>query len=141
MRVNSVKPRFVEFVPDTLEEGIVYVSIEYGAVIHSCCCGCGEKVSTPLSPAQWSITYDGQRISLWPSVGSGALPCNSHYIISRNQVQWASSLTQAQTQAAQRRDRSDLVEHYEFQVAEAQEHANWRSRIKRWLRRTSSGQG
>jgi len=134
VRLNSVEPRFVEFVPDTLEEGIVYVSIVYGAVVHTCCCGCGEKVSTPLSPAQWSITYDGRRISLWPSIGSGTLPCNSHYIISHNQVQWASSLTEAQTQAAHRRDRSALVDHYQTQERQAAR-PGWFHRIRTWFHR------
>lgn len=89
MKLNQVEPRFLEFIPDVLEEGLIYISIPYGAVIHLCCCGCGEKVATPLSPTQWCLAYDGKRISLWPSIGSFSLPCSSHYVIERNEVRWA----------------------------------------------------
>jgi hypothetical protein len=109
VRTQEIEAQFVEFVPDTLDPGVLYISIRYGAVVHACCCGCGEKVSTPLSPAQWSLTYDGERISLHPSVGSGALPCRSHYFITRNAVQWARPLTARQTSSALERDRDDVA--------------------------------
>lgn len=125
MRLNRVGPRFVEFVPDVLEQGVVYISIPYGAIVHGCLCGCGEKVSTPLSPAQWSLTYDGEHISLSPSVGSGTLPCNSHYVIARNEVRWAATMTKAQTVAALDRDRAVLVEHREPAAPVGQKRRHW----------------
>ena len=33
-----LKHEFVEFIPDKLEDGIVYVSIPYATVAHECCC-------------------------------------------------------------------------------------------------------
>lgn len=134
MRVDRVEPRFVEFVPEVLEDGVLYISVAYGAVVHRCCCGCGEKVSTPLSPAQWKITYDGETASLSPSVGSGWLPCNSHYFITRNQVRWATPLTRAQTAAALGRDRSAVSKHYE--AGEVREKRSRRlRRLIGWFRR------
>jgi hypothetical protein len=41
---------FVEFIPDTIEEGKIYVSIAYATTVHKCACGCGKEVVTPFSP-------------------------------------------------------------------------------------------
>lgn len=130
MRRERVKPQFVEFIPDILEGGIVYISIPYGAIIHACCCGCGAKVSTPLSPAQWKFTYDGEHISLSPSVGSGVLRCKSHYFISRNEVRWARPLTKAETAASLQHDQAVAVQHHEPEPAEP---PCWR-RCRAWVR-------
>ena len=81
--------KFVDSVPDTLEEGVLYVSVKFRTVIHSCCCGCGTQVVTPLSPSDWKLTFDGRSISLHPSVGNWKLPCRSHYWIKGNRVEWA----------------------------------------------------
>lgn len=82
--------KFVTNIPKSLEEGIIYVSMEYSTVIHSCCCGCGEEVVTPLSPTDWKLIYNGQSISLSPSIGNWNIPCESHYWITNNKVEWAS---------------------------------------------------
>lgn len=134
MRRGRVEPQFVEFIPEVLEDGIVYISIPYGALIHLCCCGCGAKVSTPLSPAQWSFTYDGEHISLSPSVGSGALPCNSHYIIARNEVHWSRPLTRSETAASLRRDRVAAVQHFESEPVAPVEEDPWWRRCSAWVR-------
>lgn len=44
------KHKFVEYIPDTIEENIIYISISYSTAIHLCACGCGKEVVTPLSP-------------------------------------------------------------------------------------------
>jgi hypothetical protein len=86
---NIVKHRFVQFVPDLLEEGVIYVSVEYATAVHKCCCGCGKEVVTPLAPTDWQLTFDGQSISLYPSIGNWSFPCRSHYWIERNRVRSA----------------------------------------------------
>ena len=83
--------KFVEFIPDKLENGILYVSMAYATVLHKCCCGCGNEVVTPLSPSGWQLTFDGKTISLYPSIGNWSLPCRSHYWIRKNEVKWAES--------------------------------------------------
>lgn len=88
-RLQRVTYRFVDYIPATREEGVIYIAPEYGAVVHSCLDGCGEKVSTPLSPAQWQLQFDGETISLSPSIGNWGVSCQSHYIIRRNKVIWA----------------------------------------------------
>ena len=77
---------FVEFIPDELKEGIVYVSVMFATVAHKCCCGCGREVVTPLSPTDWKLIYDGQSVSLEPSIGNWSFACQSHYWIRGNRV-------------------------------------------------------
>lgn len=50
MRSDSLHHKFVEFIPADLEEGIVYISVEYATAAHKCACGCGSEVNTPLTP-------------------------------------------------------------------------------------------
>ena len=47
--------------PQDLRPGVLYVSEEFGAAAHLCACGCGEKVSTPLGPTEWSLEETGWR--------------------------------------------------------------------------------
>jgi len=88
-KLQRVTHRFVEHVPAPLEDGVVYVAIGFGTVVHKCCCGCGDKVVTPLTPVDWAVAYDGQSISLYPSIGRWDAPCQSHYWIRNNRVIWS----------------------------------------------------
>lgn len=80
---------FVEFIPNDLKERTLYISIPYCTAVHKCCCGCGREVVTPLSPTGWQLIFDGKTVSLYPSIGSWSLPCQSHYFITKNRVLWA----------------------------------------------------
>lgn len=84
-----LRHEFVEFIPDQLKDGTIYVSIPYATVAHKCCCGCGTEVVTPLSPADWTLIFDGESISLDPSIGNWSFDCKSHYWIRGNRVRWA----------------------------------------------------
>jgi hypothetical protein len=88
-KISKLPHRFVEFIPEVIEEGILYVSMEHSTVIHKCCCGCGNDVVTPLSPTEWELTYDGTTITLNPSIGNWGFRCQSHYWIRRSSVIWA----------------------------------------------------
>lgn len=87
--MKRLQHKFVETLPRPLEDGILYVSIRFRIVSHNCCCGCGNEVVTNISPRGWQLTYDGESISLHPSIGNWDFPCRSHYWIVRNNVQWA----------------------------------------------------
>lgn len=88
-KIDKLNPIFVEFIPEELQHGNIYISQKYNTAIHLCCCGCGNQVVTPTSlPAGWKIDIDDDLISLSPSIGSWNLPCRSHYIIKHNEVQW-----------------------------------------------------
>jgi hypothetical protein len=99
-----IKHEFVEFIPETLSAGVVYISIPYATAAHSCFCGCGSKVVTPLSKRGWSVTYDGESVSLYPSIGNYGLPCQSHYFVRNDQVEWARVISQDAIDADRRRD-------------------------------------
>lgn len=84
----KMEHKFVEFIPDELEDGTLYISITYATVLHKCGCGCGNEVVTPLSPSDWQLTFNGETISLFPSIGNWSFPCRSHYWIRKNEVVW-----------------------------------------------------
>ncbi|WP_353962762.1 DUF6527 family protein [Kitasatospora purpeofusca] len=88
-----------------MEPGVLYVSIPYRTCGHLCCCGCGHDVITPLSPAQWSIAYDGENVSLAPSVGNWSFPCESHYWIHDGRVRWSRRYSAAEIDQNRARDR------------------------------------
>jgi hypothetical protein len=87
-RKRVLTHEFVEFIPEDMKEGTIYVSIPYATVAHRCCCGCGGEVFTPLSPTDWKLIFDGQSISLYPSIGNWSFDCQSHYWIESNAVKW-----------------------------------------------------
>lgn len=104
--------RFVESFPDRLDPGILYISMEFASATHSCCCGCGEEVVTPITPTDWKITYDGESITMWPSIGNWNLPCRSHYIIEHGRVMEALPWNNQQIAAERRRDQAAKAQHY-----------------------------
>ena len=103
---------FVEYMPDKIAEGVLYISIPFGTMIHKCACGCGEEVVTPLSPAEWNFTYDGKTVSIYPSVGSWSLQCRSHYWIDTGHVRWARSLTMKQVFKARTKTKKTRQLHF-----------------------------
>lgn len=87
--MQNLKHRFVGSVPEQVDPGILYISLEFKTMIHSCACGCGSEVVTPISPKDWKFTFDGASITVHPSIGNWSLPCRSHYIIRRGNIRWA----------------------------------------------------
>lgn len=111
MRLSSITPEFVEFVPRVLVPGVLYVSQKYKTASHLCACGCGEKVVTPLSPADWQLHIEGSVVSLYPSIGNWDYPCKSHYWIRRSRVAWAGAMSNQQIARVQARDKKDRALH------------------------------
>lgn len=99
-----LRPEFVEFIPEVLEDGNIYISQTYATAVHKCCCGCGHKVVTPLSPTGWKLTVDEERVSLYPSIGNWSFPCQSHYWIERNVVHWSYHMSQREIGVRRRHD-------------------------------------
>jgi hypothetical protein len=88
---QSLSHEFLEFIPDKLEEGVLYLSIEYATAAHKCACGCGNEVFTPLSRTDWKLIFDGESVSLKPSIGNWSFDCQSHYWIDEGRIVWAPS--------------------------------------------------
>lgn len=84
MKTKNYKHLFVDSIPVKLQDGVLYVCIKHHIVSHLCACGCGHRIDTPLDPDEWSVTYNGETISLWPSVGNYDIPCHSHYYMTNN---------------------------------------------------------
>lgn len=111
-RVERLASRFVGDVPEKLKAGVLYVAAEHGVMMHLCACGCGNEVALPLSPIDWRLTFDGETISVSPSVGSWSLPCRSHYIIDHGQVRWAGDWSDDEIEEGRKRDQRRHYERY-----------------------------
>lgn len=108
MRLSTIHPEFVEFIPRELVEGVLYVSVRYQTASHKCACGCGEKVVTPLSPADWQLNKDqAGLVTLHPSIGNWNFPCRSHYWIRKNRIQWGKSMSAREIARVKQRDLID----------------------------------
>jgi hypothetical protein len=114
-RVAVLHPEFVKAIPETLKDGTLYISIDYATAAHKCCCGCGREVVTPLSPTDWKFTYDGESISLYPSIGNWNFACRSHYWINGSRVVWADQWSNAMIAAGRARDRRAKANYYASQ--------------------------
>ena len=110
---------FVELAPAQLKDSVLYVSMVHSCVIHRCCCGCGEKVVTPLSPGEWQLSFDGEAISLHPSIGNSRFRCRSHYWIRQGQVIWVPTLSPAETETARKWGRAARDAHFNSRRPEA----------------------
>jgi hypothetical protein len=108
MKTKTIRPMFVTQFPAVFEQGVLYVSEEFDTAGHLCCCGCGEKVITPLNPAKWSLRKEDGTVSLSPSIGNWNYACKSHYIITKNKVIEAGQLDARKIAAVQKRDRRDM---------------------------------
>jgi hypothetical protein len=106
---NRIIPAFVEYIPDSLEPGVIYISRRYSTASHLCCCGCGLEVVTPLKPAKWRLAEHAGTISLNPSVGNWSFPCQSHYWIEGNRVFWAGAMSATAIDRVRVRDRRDAA--------------------------------
>lgn len=108
-----MKHKFVDKIPDLLDDKILYVSMEFETVIHRCACGCGNEVVTPLSPADWSLIFNGETISLEPSIGNWSLDCKSHYWITNNKVKWSYKYSIDEIEKVKASDLEAKKEHFE----------------------------
>lgn len=111
-RQDRVEHEFVEFIPQELAPGTVYISTTYATCAHHCLCGCRNKVITPLSPTDWRLTFDGVSISLDPSVGNWNFDCQSHYVISRGRVNWADAWSRERIDANRARARREKQRYF-----------------------------
>jgi hypothetical protein len=79
---------FCEHIPRELEDGVLYISMKYRTAIHQCMCGCGTEVVTPFGRDSWTLSYDGEAVSLRPSIGNAKIACKSHYFIRDGRIIW-----------------------------------------------------
>ncbi len=119
---TEITPVFVEFIPEVLQEGVLYISLEYATATHKCFCGCSREVVTPITPTDWSLTRWKGTVSLVPSIGNWSFPCRSHYVIKRNRLIWCGDMPQRLIDAGRRRDRIDKKRYYSGRLDPAYSH-------------------
>jgi hypothetical protein len=104
MTISRLNPQFVEHFPEKLELGELYLAMEFATAVHLCACGCGNKVVTPFSPTDWQMIFDGETVSLKPSIGNWSFRCRSHYWLRSGRIVWAGDMSQAAINAGRKRD-------------------------------------
>lgn len=112
MKRVRFRHELVSSIPEVLRGDTLYVTKDGDVAGHLCACGCGREVITPLSPTDWSITFDRRGASLSPSVGNWAFPCRSHYFIWSGEVAWARDMSQSAIEGGRRRDRARKDRYY-----------------------------
>ena len=147
MQVTRLEHRFCTHIPEILEPGLLYISMDFATAAHSCCCGCGEEIVTPFTPTDWRMVFDGQTISLWPSVGNWSLPCRSHYVVKGGVVVEAPPWSDEEIAAERKRDRAAKARFYGTTAPAISDDdwsgfdqnrlakTNWWSRFRRWAAR------
>jgi hypothetical protein len=109
---KTLRHEFVEFIPDAIEEGKIYVSIDYATAVHKCACGCDKEVVTPLSPTDWKLIFDGKTVSLDLSIGNWGFMCRSHYWVRNDRAVWAEDWSQLRVDANRAHDRRAKDKYY-----------------------------
>ena len=116
--------------PKKLEEGILYVSVEYSTCAHLCACGCKEKVRTPLGETNWSVYESDNGPTLFPSIGNWQFPCKSHYWIRDGRIIWAEQWTEEQISSAMENEEYKREKYFESMNG-----LNWLSQLWIWIKK------
>jgi hypothetical protein len=69
--------------PEKMEFGVVYYSKEFNIQNHLCVCGCGMQTPFQIGHGEWSLSTQGDKFSISPSILQLG-GCKSHYIITNS---------------------------------------------------------
>ena len=117
MKRKMIRPKFVDLIPDNITEGVLYVSIRFATATHKCACGCSELVVTPIRPTDWTLIWDRDTISLWPSIGNWNFQCRSHYFIRKSKIVWVRKWSDSEIKSGRRIDKARKDRYYDaFQI-------------------------
>jgi hypothetical protein len=109
----TIIPKFVSRVPSEIKEGIIYISTDVNTAVHLCPCGCKTEIITPIDPNEWKFTYDGETISLYPSVGVWGAQCKSHYWITKNKIEWAGTYSENEIREVRKNEKKERKRNYQ----------------------------
>lgn len=137
-RLHRLQHQFVDLIPAHLEPGVLYITVEYATAVHSCACGCGGRVVTPFTPTDWQLLFDGESVSLSPSIGNWSFDCQSHYWIRRNRVDWAPRWSAAQIARGRELARQAGASHVDTARAPISPENAGRHGALRWLAAASA---
>ncbi|MCD2173967.1 DUF6527 family protein [Rhizobium sp. C4] len=117
-----------------MDDGVLYISEEFGTAAHNCCCGCGVKIVTPLKPGKWEMKNENGLVTLHPSIGNWSSACQSHYVIARNEIRWTRAFSADEIQANRVHDqRVSAAAHAERQAQELGFFGKLWKRFTSWL--------
>jgi Family of unknown function (DUF6527) len=85
VRSGPIEHRFVTEIPRAVDRNVLYVSIPFATAVHVCP-GCDRKVVTPFAPKGWHLVFDGEAVSIDPSIRNRAHECRSHYWLWNDQI-------------------------------------------------------
>lgn len=128
--IDSFRLERVQYIPKTLEPGVLYVAADFDTAVHLCACGCGTKVTTPLGSTEWQVSDTAGGPTLVPSVGNWQLPCRSHYLITGGKTRWAGQWSEERIEAGRKAEQRRREAYY---AAHAHDR-KWWVRCGRWLR-------
>lgn len=112
MRIKQFRTNFTKYVPEVLEDGVLYISMEYATASHKCACGCGQEVVTPFTPTDWKFFFDGESVTLAPSIGNWSYSCRAHYLIQNSKVVWANDMSSKAIELGRQKDKIKKTKHY-----------------------------
>lgn len=130
--MNKLKFHQLQYLPRELEAGVLYYSEEFNVVGHLCPCGCGNKVITPIGSMNWSITIEGDKPTLYPSLGNWQLPCRSHYWIIKGQIEWSNNWTDEEIQEGWQAEETRRRKYFDG-LQELEESTSIYEKIKSWI--------
>jgi len=122
--MKTLKVEFVEFIPELLSEGVLYISMKYKTARHKCPCGCGNIVIMPITPTDWQLKYNGKGVTFSPSIGNWNFDCRSHYWIIGNEIRWSGRWDQPQIDNNRQADK-EKKEHYFDKNKRKDKHQLW----------------
>lgn len=134
--MKIIDHKFVEFIPEheDMEDRVIYISLDYDTAVHNCVCGCGQQVVTPLSPTEWKLTYNGESVSLYPSIGNWEFDCKSHYWVREGKVIWDEMWSEQRINSGRTIDRREKMVYYDKEITERNEKTLF-SKVKSFLNR------
>ena len=137
--MSELDVEFVDAIPEVLADDVLYVCIAFATAVHRCRCGCGGEVVTPFTPTDWTLIYDGDTVSLDPSISNSSSDCGAHYFIERSATRWCRMLSPVESADRQRRDRQAKSKYFDAPVdvetpGGSGQRDLWR-RFLAWLRR------
>lgn len=109
----KIKLQRVQYMPNEISSGVLYVSDEFDIAIHLCACGCGVKVKTPLGATEWRVEDSDEGVTLYPSVGNWQQKCQSHYWIYQGKIFWAESWSKEKIAASRRHEERRRQAYYD----------------------------
>jgi hypothetical protein len=119
--METLQHKFVSSIPDQIDELTLYITMEYRTAIHKCICGCGNEVITPFSTTDWELNFNGDSVSLSPSIGNWSFKCQSHYWIVKNKIIHASKWDKDEIAYNRKTDKKKKVEFYSKKILQESE--------------------